>query len=125
MQVAEAYANPALRGKFEIGGATFAALGVQPVVARMSLEARERGSTAWQDPVPHGLADFVAVRLLNYVREGDGIVLGRLDREGYDPHSPIPNPEREGQTRAETHKTHHTIAATRQTEAMKFLASLS
>jgi len=29
------------------------------------------------------------------------------------------------QIRVATHKTHHTIAATRQTEARKFLASLS
>jgi hypothetical protein len=30
-----------------------------------------------------------------------------------------------GTTRVQTHKIHHTIAATRQTEARKFLASLS
>ena len=30
-----------------------------------------------------------------------------------------------GVTRVQTHKIHHTIAATRQTEARKFLASLS
>jgi hypothetical protein len=30
-----------------------------------------------------------------------------------------------GGTRVETHKIHHTIAATRQTEARKFRASLS
>jgi len=79
---------------------------------------RARISAGWSVICAFTLRDEVAERLI-------GFVTAHMPCESVALKRPISFLFRISETRAETHKIHHTITATRQMEARKFLASLS